>query len=345
MTAIAAMKKDGARAESTAWFLILLTLVLSAYLVSGPVSAKSSPEPITAPANRTPAVWLGPVLLEPADVGIGTRIGDFRLKTVAGETHQFSDAKGERGTIIVVRDPECPVSRRYGPRISKMARQSTSSGFGFVFIYPNVELHHNQRNEDARTLGIPGIYVERGSFALAEALGVKSTGDVFVLDADQRLRYRGAVDDQYGLGYTRDAPTHNYLRNALDALREGAEIEVPATSAPGCFIDADPAKDGLMPPMQGNQMLSWGHWVSIYPEVAQIVYANLEQALLPTDITAAQKRTNLPDCQLPGKIKQPFTAAESWQTNSATQKLYCPRKTIPRSAGLLPAADSWLAVH
>ena len=71
------------------------------------------------------------------------------------------------------------------------------------------------------------------------------------------MRYRGAVDDQYGLGYTRDFPSRHYLRDALDALRNGDEIETPATAAPGCYIDADPAKDRLFLDLPGGQIISW----------------------------------------------------------------------------------------
>lgn len=91
---------------------------------------------------------------------------------------------------------------------------------------------------------------------MADELGVKSAGDVFVLDNEHRVRYRGAVDNQYGLGYTRDVPTRHYLRNALDALKEGRKIVTPATAAPGCYIDADPAKDQLIWPLPAGQMLS-----------------------------------------------------------------------------------------
>mgnify|MGYP000582630859 CR=1 FL=1 len=128
--------------------------------------------------------------------------------------------------------------------------------FHFVFIYPSVDLTTEERANDAQMFGPHGVYAERGSFALAELLGVTSTGDVFVLDREHRLSYRGAVDDQYGLGYTRDVPTAHYLRNALDDLRESRPVRVPATSAPGCYIDADPAKDRLIPSMPGGHLLS-----------------------------------------------------------------------------------------
>jgi len=129
----------------------------------------------------------------------------------------FQDYMGRRGTVIVVSDPGCPVLRRYGSRISKLARSFSADGYGFVFIYPNEELKTEQRTQDA----------------------------------EHRLRYRGAVDDQYGLGYTRDFPSQHYLRNALESLQQGREVETP-----GCYIDADPAKDRLLPQLPGGEMFS-----------------------------------------------------------------------------------------
>ena len=212
--------------------------------------------PISPPIDRVPAIWLGPQELDPKQVGIGRQIADLEVRGIDGRSQRLYRTPGRRGTVIVVRDPGCPVSQRYRPRISALARQFGDQGFEFVFIYPNDELSNEERVEDARQLAIPGAFVDRGSFALAEALGVKSTGDVFVLDTEYRLRYRGAVDDQYGLGYTRDFPSRHYLRNALDALRNGDEIETPATAAPGCYIDADPAKDRQFQDLPGGQMIS-----------------------------------------------------------------------------------------
>ena len=211
---------------------------------------------ISPPPGRVPAIWLGPQELDPLQVGIGRQIPGLEVRSIDGRSHRLHRVPGRRGTVIVVRDPGCPVSQRYRPRISALARQFGEQGFEFVFIYPNDKLSDEERAEDARRLAIPGVYVDRGSFALAEALGVKSTGDVFVLDSEYRLRYRGAVDDQYGLGYTRDFPSRHYLRNALHALRNGDEIETPATAAPGCYIDADPAKDRLFQDLPGGQMIS-----------------------------------------------------------------------------------------
>ena len=216
----------------------------------------AEPGSITPPEDRVPAVWLGPQVLDAKEAGVGRQVPDMPVHGIDGRDHSLHQANGERGTVVVVRDPECPVSRSYGPRIAQLARQYTQEGFGFLFIYPSETLSGDQRSKDRTTLGAQGIFVDRGSFAVADALGVKSTGDVFVLDADYRIRYRGAVDDQYGLGYTRDIATRHYLRNALDDLRDGREVGTPATAAPGCYIDADPAKDRLIEMLPAGQMLS-----------------------------------------------------------------------------------------
>jgi len=231
------------------------TLTASLFLVLS-TAPLAQPGPITPPTDRVPAVWLGPQALDPAEAGVGRQVPDLAVRAIDGSSHSLHLANGRRGTVVVVRDPECPVSRSYGPRISSMARHYAEAGFGFVFIYPSETLNSEQRRKDRKTLGVPGIFVDKGSYAVADALGVKSTGDVFVLDANFRIRYRGAVDDQYGLGYTRDIPTRHYLRNALDALKEGRRITTPATAAPGCYIDADPAKDHLIWPLPAGQMLS-----------------------------------------------------------------------------------------
>jgi len=212
-------------------------LALAALLVAQDLAAI---EPLS---DRVPSLTLGPEILEEEEAGIGKAISDVRLVQVDGGVHGLHELGGSRGTIVVVRDPRCPVSRRYGPRVAELSRVYHGRGFTFVFIYLNERLPIAEMRIDRQNLEAKGVFITRGGFALAEQLGVESTGDVFLLDAMMRLRFRGAVDDQYGLGYTKSAPTSRYLRNAIDAVLLGRPIAIPATTAPGCYIDADPQKD------------------------------------------------------------------------------------------------------
>jgi hypothetical protein len=76
---------------------------------------------------------------------------------------------------------------------------------------------------------------------IAGALRANSTGDCFLLDSARSLVYRGAVDDQYGLGYSVEKPRQNYLRDAVTALLAGTPVYTTATWAPGCVLDLKPA--------------------------------------------------------------------------------------------------------
>jgi mono/diheme cytochrome c family protein len=90
--------------------------------------------------------------------------------------------------------------------------------------------------------GLAGMYVHDKTLAVAAAFGAQSTTEVFVLDAARTLTYRGAVDDQYGIGYAKDAPEQRWLRDAIEETVAGRRPRVAATTAPGCAIDLPKAE-------------------------------------------------------------------------------------------------------
>lgn len=210
---------------------------------------------IEPPSDRIPAQWLGPQPMNLQKAKIGQQMSDVRLTRLFGGYTTLHESAGPAGTVVVVRDPECPVSRAYGPRVAELSQRFAAVGFNFVILYLNESLDDLTLARDAGGFDGPAVFVTDGGFKLAEQLGVHSTGDVFVLDPQQRIRYRGAVDDQYGLGYTKELPDRHLLLDALLALLRGQEVADPAMSAPGCYIDADPATDNGFEPLSGQQLL------------------------------------------------------------------------------------------
>jgi hypothetical protein len=61
----------------------------------------------------------------------------------------------------------------------------------------------------------------------------------------REIRYRGAIDDQYGLGTRKDAPSRRYLADALDAILTGRKVVTPATPVFGCPLDRVQPKSAL----------------------------------------------------------------------------------------------------
>ena len=79
-------------------------------------------------------------------------------------------------------------------------------------------------------------YLHDATQEVAAAFGAQKTPDVFVLDSEGILRYRGAPDSDP------DDPSHRaaWLRDALDAVLAGPSPDLPETPPVGCSIKWKP---------------------------------------------------------------------------------------------------------
>ena len=96
--------------------------------------------------------------------------------------------------------------------------------------------------ENARELGVTFPVLMDPGNRVADQMLAERTCEALVVDGRARLRYRGAIDDQYDLKAHKDAPTKTYLVDALEALLDGREPAVKGTAVAGCPIErAGPA--------------------------------------------------------------------------------------------------------
>ena len=70
--------------------------------------------------------------------------------------------------------------------------------------------------------------------------GAVRTPEVFVLDRERTIRYRGRIDDQYVVGRQRPQPTRRDLAVAFEELLAGKAPSVAETAAIGCQIGRVP---------------------------------------------------------------------------------------------------------
>jgi hypothetical protein len=77
-----------------------------------------------------------------------------------------------------------------------------------------------------------GPYLHDPEQDVARAYGAQKTPDVFVLDSNLRVAYRGAPDADH------DDPEQDaaWLRGALDAVLAGTDPDPAATEPVGCTI-------------------------------------------------------------------------------------------------------------
>jgi hypothetical protein len=138
--------------------------------------------------------------------------------------------------VVAVRDLSCPVSRRYGATLQALEDEYADRGVRFLYVDLTPE-------DVGWTLGmardqaeLDGTYVRHVDEAFFDALRPQTTTEVFLLDGDGVLRYRGAVDDQYGINFSRPAPRNRFLDAALGSVLAESVPAPETTFAPGCYL-------------------------------------------------------------------------------------------------------------
>jgi peroxiredoxin len=167
-------------------------------------------------------------------VSIGDLAPTFELLDTDGRTWS---APASGATVVVFTCNHCPYALAWHDRIADAARDYADRGVAFLAInsndsdrYPRDSYQAMQQRVAAEDWPMP--YLHDSSQEVARSYGAKTTPDVFVLDAEGRLRYRGAPDADY------DDPGQraSWLRDALDALLAGDAPSQPETKPVGCSI-------------------------------------------------------------------------------------------------------------
>lgn len=175
----------------------------------------------------------------PIDRGVGSRLPNFTLKdAVTGKpVTLYKDYLGKRALVIVFLGTDCPLGNLYVPRLAEMSQAYQDKGVAFLGINANAHEAAEQVAEHARTFGINFPVLKDTKHHVADLAQAERTCEALVLDGRGVIRYRGAIDDQYGLKYRKAEPTRTFLRDAIDAVLADKAVAVPATPVVGCLLD------------------------------------------------------------------------------------------------------------
>ena len=155
---------------------------------------------------------------------------------IRGEAVQLRPSDEPQWTVVVFVGVECPLARLYAPRIAQLAERFKDQPVRWVGIDSNQQDNEQdlRRYANEYDIKIPLIH-DRGN-RLADRFGATRTPEVFVLDQELAVRYRGRIDDQYSPGRAKTAATRHDLREALEQLVAGKLVEESETDPVGCLI-------------------------------------------------------------------------------------------------------------
>jgi peroxiredoxin len=197
--------------------------------------------PGVAPVESEESLRQGPKILRAADRGVGRLLPDLSYKDIKGKKGKLSDFKSAPALVIAYTTTSCPLAKKYAPTLTRLEKEFGARGVKFLFINPTASDSRASINAAIKDQGFSSAYVHDRDGKFTAGLGAETTTEIFVLDAARTLVFRGAVDDQFGFGYSLDAPRHNFLTDALTAMLAGEMPLVAATDAPGCVLNIKPA--------------------------------------------------------------------------------------------------------
>src|SRR5262249_21004492 len=135
----------------------------------------------------------------------------------------------------------CPIAAKYLPGLQRLESAYRDKGVQFVAVNSGPNDTVVAMAEQAVEHGVEFPFVKDLDCRVADALGVRRTPEVVVLDGKRVLRYRGRLDHQSRPGGQRTEPPRRDLVEALDEVLAGKEVTVKSTAVDGCLIARPPS--------------------------------------------------------------------------------------------------------
>jgi peroxiredoxin len=161
----------------------------------------------------------------------------FDLPGVDGRNHSLEEYADASVLVLVQSCNHCPYVLAWEGRINDLQREYADRDVRIVAISSNDANAYPADSfemmiEHAREADYAFDYLYDESQEIARALGSERTPEAFVFDADRRLVYHGAVDDDR----EEDRVTTHYLRDAIEAALAGETPPVADTPPVGCTV-------------------------------------------------------------------------------------------------------------
>jgi peroxiredoxin len=175
---------------------------------------------------------------------IGSAAPDFQLPGVDGKTYTLSDFASAKVLVVIFTCNHCPTAQAYEGRVARLQADYRDKGVALVAISPNNaaavrldELGYTDLGDSFEDMKLrakdhnftyPYLY-DGETQSTARAYGVLATPQVYIFDAERKLRYVGRFDD----AEVKAVKSHD-AKNAVEALVAGKPVPVATTRVFGC---------------------------------------------------------------------------------------------------------------
>jgi len=177
---------------------------------------------------------------------LGTKAPDFSLPDTNGKTISLTNLQGAPALVVVFMCNHCPYVKHIRSGLAQLARDYLPRGMAMVGISSNDVANYPADSpakmaEEARAAGYLFPYLYDETQAVAKAYRAACTPDIYLFDQDQRLVYRGQLDDSRPGSST--PVTGKDLRAAIEAVLAGKAVSPNQKPSIGCNIKWKPGNE------------------------------------------------------------------------------------------------------
>jgi peroxiredoxin len=157
-----------------------------------------------------------------------------RLAGVDGRDHSLAEYRAAKAIVLVFTCNHCPVAKAYEERLIQLQKDYQAKGVQIVAInVNNIDADRlDKMKQRAKDRGFNFPYLYDSSQASGRAYGATVTPHAFLLDAQRKIAYIGAIDDSQNPAHVKT----RFVRDALDALLAGQTPSKAQSEAFGCGI-------------------------------------------------------------------------------------------------------------
>lgn len=174
---------------------------------------------------------------------IGKPAPDFTLKDTSGKEHKLADLKGKYVVLEWV-NYGCPFVKKHydSQNMQKLQKEAADKGVVWLSVcssgpgkqgnFPPAEAAEKTKAYGAAAAG----YLLDEDGAVGKLYGAKTTPDMFVINPEGVLIYKGAIDDNNSPDAAVIKDSKNYVLAALSEAMAGQPVSTPSTKPYGCGV-------------------------------------------------------------------------------------------------------------
>ncbi|MCH2189378.1 MAG: redoxin domain-containing protein [Gammaproteobacteria bacterium] len=158
---------------------------------------------------------------------------------VAHELHYNRDAKA---IVLISQGNGCQVVRSNLTDYQALRNDYADKGVHIMMINANLQDSREKIVQETKDWGFDFPILKDDTQLVARALEINRTGEALIIDPRSwQVVYRGPLSDRVGFERQKNRASKTYVRDVLDELLEGVEVEFTRVNAPGCIINIEEA--------------------------------------------------------------------------------------------------------